>query len=171
MGTLATLMMPNIVTVIPTFLLMRHLGWIDTFLPLIVPAWAGGSAFSIFLFRQFFLTIPPELDEAARMDGANPLRIWWSIILPLSGPALATVAIFDVLNTWNDFFNPLIYLNSESNYTMALGLGQYAVARSGQYYNLQMAAATAMTIPVVLLFFFAQRYFLQGIATTGLAAR
>ncbi len=169
--TLATLMLPNIVTVVPTFLIMRLLHWIDTFLPLIVPAWAGGSAFSIFLFRQFFLTIPLELDEAARVDGANPLRILWSIILPLSGPVLATVTIFDVLSNWNDLFNPLIYLNSESNYTMALGLTQYAIGHSGTAYNLQMAAATAMTIPVIILFFFAQRYFMQGIVTTGLAAR
>ena len=146
---LATLMLPNIVTVIPTFLLMRYLHWIDTFLPLIVPAWGGvstlGGAFSIFLFRQFFLTIPRELDEAARVDGANPLRIWWSIIMPLAGPVLATVIIFDVLNSWNDFFNPLIYLNSQSNFTMALGLGQYVIGHSGTLYNLQMAAATVMT--------------------------
>jgi multiple sugar transport system permease protein len=173
--TLATLMLPTIVTVIPTFLLMRHLGWIDSFLPLIVPAWLGvsglGGAFSIFLFRQFFLTIPRELDEAARVDGANPLRIWWSIIMPLSGPVLATVVIFDVLNSWNDFFNPLIYLDSQSNFTMALGLGQYVIGHSGTQYNLQMAAATVMTIPVILLFFVAQRYFMRGIVTTGLAAR
>jgi len=168
--TLVTLMLPSIVTVVPTFLIMRSLHWIDTFLPLIVPSWAGGSAFSIFLFRQFFLTIPIELDEAARVDGANPLRILWSIILPLSGPVLATVTIFDVLNSWNDLFNPLIYLNSESNYTMALGLSQFAIGHSGTAYNLQMAAATAMTIPVIVLFFVAQRYFIRGIVTTGLAA-
>ena len=172
--TLATLMLPTIVTVIPTFLLMRHLGWIDTFLPLIVPAWAGvswlGGAFSIFLFRQFFMGIPRELDEAARVDGANPIRIWWSVIMPLSGPVLATVVIFDVLNSWNDFFNPLIYLTSQDNFTMALGLGQYVIGHSGTLYNLQMAAATVMTIPVILLFFVAQRYFIRGIVTTGLAA-
>jgi multiple sugar transport system permease protein len=171
MATLATLMLPSIVTIIPTFLLMRYLHWIDTFYPLIVPAWAGGSAFSIFLFRQFFMTIPLELDEAARVDGANPLRIFWSIILPLSGPVLATVVIFDVLNNWNDLFNPLIFLNSESNYTMALGLTQYAVGHNGTFYNLQMAASVVMTLPVILLFFFAQRYFMRGIVTTGLAAR
>lgn len=171
MLTLATLMLPTIVTIIPTFLLMRYLHWIDTFFPLIVPSWAGGSAFSIFLFRQFFLTIPLELDEAARVDGANPLRIFWSIILPLSGPVVATVVIFDVLNNWNDLFNPLIYLNSQSNYTMSLGLTQYVVGLNGTAYNLQMAAAVVMTIPVILLFFFAQRYFMRGIVTTGLAGR
>ena len=171
MLTLATLMLPSIVTIIPTFLLMRYLHWIDTFFPLTVPAWAGGTAFSIFLFRQFFMTIPLELDEAARMDGANPLRIFWNVIMPLSGPVLATVVIFDVLNNWNDLFNPLIFLNSESNYTMALGLTQYAVGHNGTFYNLQMAASVVMTIPVILLFFFAQRYFMRGIVTTGLAAR
>ncbi|HZS92109.1 MAG TPA: carbohydrate ABC transporter permease [Chloroflexota bacterium] len=175
MCVLATLMLPNIVTVIPTFLMMRYLGWIDTFLPLIVPAWGGvstlGGAFSIFLFRQFFLTIPRDLDEAARVDGATPLRVWWSVMLPLSGPVLATVVIFDVLNSWNDFFNPLIYLDSQSNFTMALGLGQYVIGHSGTLYNLEMAAATVMTIPVLVLFFVAQRSFIGGIATTGLAAR
>jgi ABC-type glycerol-3-phosphate transport system permease component len=110
MGILATLMLPNIVTIIPTFLLMRSLHWIDTFLPLIVPAWGGasadGGAFSIFLFRPFFLTIPHELDEAVRIDGASPLRIWWNVLLPLSGPVLISVVIFDVLNSWNDFLLP-----------------------------------------------------------------
>ena len=169
--TLATLMLPNIVTVIPTFLMMRYVHWIDTLLSVVMVSWAGGRAFSIFLFRQFFLSIPPELDEAARMDGANPLRVFWSVILPLSGTVVATVTIFDVLNNWNDLFNPLIYLNSESNYTMALGLSQYAVGHYGTLYNLQMAAAVVMTLPVIVLFFFAQRFFLRGIVTTGLAAR
>jgi multiple sugar transport system permease protein len=171
MFTLSTLMLPSIVTTIPTFLLWRYLHMIDTFAPLIVPAWAGGSAFSIFLFRQFFLTIPHELDEAARMDGANPLRIWWSVMLPLSAPVLATVTIFDVLGSWNDFFNPLIYLNSDSNFTLALGLGQFTVGHNGQLYNQQMAAATAMSIPVIILFFVAQRYFMSGIVTSGLTGR
>ncbi len=170
MLTLATLMLPNIVTVIPTFLLMRYLHWIDTYYPLIVPSWAGGSAFSIFLMRQFFMSIPLELDEAAKMDGANPLRIFRSIILPLSGTVITTVAIFDVLNNWNDLFNPLIYINSESKYTMALGLTQYAVGHNGTFYNYQMAASAVMTLPVIVLFFFAQRYFMRGIVTTGLAA-
>jgi ABC-type glycerol-3-phosphate transport system permease component len=117
------------------------------------------------------MSIPLELDEAARMDGANPLRIWWNVIMPLSGTVIATVAIFDVLNSWNDFFAPLIFLNTPGNFTMSLGLGQYVVDHGGQYYNLQMAAATVMTIPVMLLFFFAQRYFMRGIVTTGLAGR
>lgn len=173
--TLATLMLPSIVTIIPTFQLMRHLGWIDTFFPLIVPSWFGvsaqGGAFSIFLFRQFFMTIPQELDEAARIDGASPLRIWWNIIMPLATPVLATVVIFDVLNSWNDFFNPLIYLSSQDNFTMGLGLGQYVIGRSGTLYNLQMAASTIMTIPVILLFLFTQRFFMRGIVTSGLTGR
>ena len=175
MGILATLMLPNIVTLIPTFLLMRSLHWIDTFLPLIVPAWAGastnGGAFSIFLFRQFFLTIPHELDEAARIDGASPLRIWWNVLLPLSGPVLITVVIFDVLNSWNDFLLPLIYLNSAENFTLALGLGQFQLAHQQTLWNYMMAASTAMIVPVIVLFFFAQRYFMRGIVTSGLAGR
>ena len=171
MGTLATLMLPGMVTLVPTFIMMRYLHWIDTFLPLIVPSWFGGNAFSIFLLRQFFLTIPFELDEAARIDGASPLRIWWSVIVPLSGPALATVAIFDVLNSWNDFLGPLIYLNSPQNFTLALGLGQFQLAHQQTLWNYMMAASAAMIAPVIVLFFFAQRYFMRGIVTTGLAGR
>lgn len=171
MGTLATLMLPSMVTLIPTFIMMRYLHWIDTFLPLIVPSWFGGNAFSIFLLRQFFLTIPFELDEAARIDGASPLRVWWSVILPLSGPALATVAIFDVLNSWNDFLGPLIYINSPQNFTLALGLGQFQLAHQQTLWNYMMAASAAMIAPVLVLFFFAQRYFMRGIVTTGFAGR
>src|SRR5579883_287914 len=175
MCILATLMLPNIVTIIPTFLLMRYLHWIDTFLPLIVPAWFGastnGGAFSIFLFRQFFLTIPHELDEAARIDGANPLRIWWNVLLPLCGPVLISVVIFDALNSWNDFLLPLIYINSPQNLTLALGLGQFQLAHQQTLWNYMMAASTAMIIPVIVLFFFAQRYFMRGIVTSGLAGR
>lgn len=170
-GTLATLMLPGMVTLVPTFIMMRYLHWIDTFLPLIVPSWFGGNAFSIFLLRQFFLTIPFELDEAARIDGASPLRIWWNVILPLSGPALATVAIFDVLNSWNDFLGPLIYLNAPQNFTLALGLGQFQLAHQQTLWNYMMAASAAMIAPVIVLFFFAQRYFMRGIVTTGLAGR
>jgi len=171
MGTLATLMLPGMVTLVPTFILMRYLHWIDTYLPLIVPSWFGGNAFSIFLLRQFFLTIPFELDEAARIDGASPLRIWWNVILPLSGPALVTVAIFDVLNSWNDFLGPLIYINSPQNFTLALGLGQFQLAHQQTLWNYMMAASAAMIVPVIVLFFFAQRYFMRGIVTTGLAGR
>lgn len=173
MAMLATLMLPNIVTLVPTFLLMRYLHWIDTFLPLIVPAWFGvspaGGAFSLFLFRQFFLTIPRELDEAARIDGATPLRIWWNVLLPLSGPVLITVIILDVLNTWNDFLLPLIYINSPENFTLTLGLGEFQLAHQQAMWNYMMAASAAMIVPVIVLFFFAQRYFMRGIVTSGLA--
>ena len=175
MAMLAVLMLPNIVTLIPTFLLMRYLHWIDTFLPLIVPAWFGvtpaGGAFSMFLFRQFFLTIPHELDEAARIDGASPPRIWWNVLLPLSGPVLITVVILDVLNTWNDFLNPLIFINSPENFTLTLGLGEFQLAHQQSLWNYMMAASAAMVVPVVLLFLFAQRYFMRGIVTSGLAGR
>jgi multiple sugar transport system permease protein len=175
MAMLAILMLPNIVTLVPTFLLMRYLHWIDTFLPLIVPAWFGatpaGGAFSMFLFRQFFMTIPRELDEAARIDGANPIRIWWSILLPLSGPVLIAVAILDVLNTWNDFLMPLIFINSPDNFTLTLGLGEFQLAHQQALWNYMMAASVAMVLPVLVVFFFAQRYFMRGIVTSGLAGR
>lgn len=175
MAMLAILMLPNIVTLVPTFLLMRYLHWIDTFLPLIVPAWFGvtpaGGAFSMFLFRQFFLTIPRELDEAARIDGANPIGIWWRILLPLSGAVLVAVVILDVLNTWNDFLMPLIFLNSPDNFTLTLGLGEFQLAHQQALWNYMMAASTAMVLPVIVLFFVAQRYFMRGIVTSGLAGR
>ncbi len=175
MAMLAVLMLPNIVTLVPTFLLMRSLHWIDTLLPLIVPAWFGvtpdGGAFSMFLFRQFFLTIPRELDEAARIDGASPIRIWWSILLPLSGPVLITVVILDVMNVWNDFLLPLIFLNSPQNFTLTLGLGEFQLAHQQTLWNDMMAASVAMALPVIVLFLFAQRYFMRGIVTSGLAGR
>ncbi len=175
MAMLAILMLPNVVTLVPTFLLMRYLHWIDTFLPLIVPAWFGvtpaGGAFSMFLFRQYFLTIPRELDEAARIDGANPIRIWWSILLPLSGSVLIAVIILDVMNTWNDFLMPLIFINSPDNFTLTLGLGEFQLAHQQSLWNYMMAASTAMVLPVIVLFFGAQRYFMRGIVTSGLAGR
>lgn len=167
---LSTIMLPSIVTLIPTFIVFRTLGWIDTFLPLIVPLWFGGGAFNIFLFRQFFMTIPLELDEAARIDGASNFRIYWAVILPLSKPVLATIAVFAFIHNWNDFFEPLIYLQSPENWTMAIGLrgfrGLYATE-----WNLLMAASTAMILPLLILFFFAQRYFVSGIQMSGLAGR
>ena len=175
MAMLAILMLPNVVTLVPTFLLMRYLHWIDTFLPLIVPAWFGvtpaGGAFSMFLFRQYFLTIPRELDEAARIDGANPIRIWWSILLPLSGSVLIAVVILDVMNTWNDFLMPLIFINSPDKFTLTLGLGEFQLAHHQSLWNYMMAASTAMVLPVIVLFFVAQRYFMRGIVTSGLAGR
>jgi multiple sugar transport system permease protein len=167
---LSTLMLPSIVTLIPTFILFRYLKWIDTFYPLIVPYWFGGGAFFIFLLRQFFLTIPLELDEAARIDGASNHRVYWQIILPLAKPALATVIIFSIINHWNEFLLPLIYLHSTEKWTMAIGLQGFSDLYSTQWHWL-MAASTVMVLPLIILFFSAQRYYLEGIHMTGIAGR
>ena len=167
---LSTIMLPSIVTLIPTFIVFRTLHWIDTFLPLIVPLWFGGGAFNIFLFRQFFMTIPLELDEAARIDGASNFHIYRAVILPLSKPVLATISVFAFIHHWNDFFEPLIYLQSPENWTMAIGLRGFRTLYSTEW-NLMMAASTAMILPLLVLFFFAQRYFVSGIQMSGLAGR
>lgn len=167
---LSTIMLPSIVTLIPTFIVFRNLKWINTFLPLTVPFWLGGGPFNIFLFRQFFMTIPYELDEAARIDGASNFRTYRSIILPLSKPVLATVAIFSFIHHWNDFFLPLIYLQSNEKWTMAIGLQGFKDLYTTDW-NLMMAASTAMILPLLLLFFFAQRYFISGIQMSGIAGR
>ena len=163
---MTTLMLPYAVTLIPTFLIWAKLGLINTYWPLILPKWFGGGIFYIFLLRQFFLTIPTELEEAATIDGANPLQIFWHIIIPLSRPALITVGIFSALAEWNDFLGPLIYLNDSRKFTIALGLAEFTGLYSSQW-HLLMAASTVVIIPVVILFFFAQRYFIEGIALTG----
>jgi len=167
---LSTLMLPNIVTLIPTFIVFRSLKWINTLKPLIVPYWLGGSAFFIFLIRQFFMTIPYDLDEAARIDGASNFRIYWNILLPLSQPVLATVAIFSFIHHWNDFFLPLVYLQDTDKWTMAIGLQGFKDLYSTSW-NLMMAASTAMILPLLALFFAAQRYFVSGIHLTGIAGR
>jgi multiple sugar transport system permease protein len=167
---LATIMLPSQVTIIPQFILFKEIGWVNTFLPLIVPAWLGGGAFNVFLFRQFFLTLPLDLDDAAKIDGAGPLTILWRIIVPLSMPALATVAVFSFVFHWNDFFAPLIYLNDQRLYTVSLAL-QLIVSQTGNQlpqWNLLMAAALIVMAPVLLLFFFAQRYFVRGIVLSGI---
>jgi ABC-type glycerol-3-phosphate transport system permease component len=167
--TLATLMLPGYVLLIPNFMLFWKLGWLNTYLPLTVPFWFG-SPFFIFLFRQFFMTIPMELDEAARMDGATPPRIFWSIILPLSGPVFATAAIIEGINQWNSFLRPLIVLNRPESFTLAMGLRYFVVnpgdATPKDHYL--MAASVMMTIPVIILFFVGQRYFVRGVAMTGI---
>ncbi|MFH1084494.1 MAG: carbohydrate ABC transporter permease [Chloroflexota bacterium] len=168
---LSTMILPVHVTIIPLFVLFRRLGWIDTFKPLIVPSFFGGGAFAIFLVRQFIMTLPIELDEAALIDGAGKIRILWRLILPNSGPALATVAIFAFMGHWNEFLGPLIFLNTTSKYTVPLGLwflraqgGEPGLPRD----NLLMAGAVMATAPIVIIFFLAQKYFVQGIAMTGL---
>lgn len=164
---MTTLMLPYAVTLIPTFLVWSHLHAINTYWPLTLPSWFGGGAFYIFLFRQFFRSIPRDLDEAAVLDGANPLRILWDVILPLSRPAIVTVVIFSALGTWNDFLNPLIYINDSSKFTLALGLSQFKGLYNSEW-DLLMAASVLIVAPVIVLFFVAQRYFVQGIAVTGI---
>ncbi len=164
---LSTLMLPYAVTLIPTFIIWSHLGLTNTIIPLTLPAWFGGGMFNIFLLRQFFRTIPRDLDDAARLDGASPPRILWDIIVPLSRPALITVGIFSFLATWNDFLNPLIYLTDDRKYTLALGLAQFKGLYNSEW-GLLMAASTVVLIPTLVLFFIAQRYFIAGIAVTGL---
>jgi multiple sugar transport system permease protein len=167
---LGTMMLPGVVTLIPTFLIFRDLGWIDTFLPLVVPAWLGGGGFSIFLIRQFFMALPIELDEAARIDGAGSLRILWQILVPLGKPVLAAVAIFAFLRYYDDFMGPLIYLNSNEKFPLSLGVRWFA-GRYGDHWELVMAVSALMLAPVVVLFFAAQRQFIRGIHLTGLAGR
>lgn len=164
---LATLMIPFPVTMIPLFIMFSNLGWINTFLPLIVPTFFG-NAFFIFLLRQFFMTIPRELSDAARVDGANEFRIFLGIILPLSKPALATVALFQFIASWSDFLGPLIYLGGASEkFTVSLGLSIFQGEYSTEYGAL-MAASTVMLLPIVFLFFITQRTFIQGITLTGI---
>lgn len=166
---LATMMLPYAVTLIPTFILFKKLGWIDTFLPLIVPYWFGGGPFFIFLLRQFFRTIPMDLDEAARIDGASSWAIFTRIILPLSKPALAVVTVFSFLHHWNDFFGPLVYLQSSDKRTLALGLlAMQGLEWGRDATHLIMAVSVIMIAPIVVLFFLAQRTFIQGIVLTGI---
>lgn len=164
---LSTVMVPYHVTLIPTYVLFRELDWLDTFLPLIVPAWIGGSAFNIFLLRQFFMRLSFELDDAARVDGASIWRIFTDVILPQSKPALGVVAIFSFLTSWNDFFGPFIYLNSAEKFTLPLGLRMFQ-STEGTQWHLLMAACVITAVPCVALYFVAQRYFVQGVVFTGL---
>ncbi len=164
---LATMMVPVQVTMIPQFILFKNLGWYDTFYPLVVPAFLGGGAYNIFLLRQFFMSIPYEMDEAAKIDGCTNFGVYWRILLPLCKPALTTVAVFAFVYNWTDYLNPLIYLDSNSKKTLALGLKNF-VSLYGQDYHLLMAASLLISIPIAVIFLVGQRYFIQGIATTGL---
>jgi len=163
---IATLMIPGAVLLIPTFIIFRNLGWVGTPHPLTWPAFAG-NAFYIFLLRQFYDTIPRELSSAAKIDGASEFQTYWLIILPLSRAALAAVALFTFLANWNDFIGPLIYLSDKSQFTLAIGLYGF-LSRVKTEWGLLMAAATLMVSPVIVLFFFTQRTFIQGITMTGL---
>jgi ABC-type glycerol-3-phosphate transport system permease component len=167
---LSTLMLQYIVTVIPLFILYRNLGWIDTLYPFTVPAFFGGRPIFIFLLRQYFMGLPVELDDAAKIDGAGFFRIWWSVLMPLAKPVLGTVAILSLIHNWNDFTGPMIFLNSIEKYTLALGTRMFRDEYSLSL-NLTMAYSTMMTVPIVTVFFLFQKYMVRGISMTGLTGR
>ena len=163
---MGSMMLPVAVTIIPTFLMFRKVGLTNSHLPLIIPAWLGGGAFYIFLLRQFFMSIPRDMDEAAYIDGASHIQIYGRIILPLTKPALVVVGMFAFMNTWNDFLGPLIYLNSDDKYTVALGL-QLFIGSYRAEWQLMMAAACLVVIPAIIVFMLGQRYLIEGITMTG----
>jgi len=165
--TLATMMLPAQVTMIPVYLMFRDVGWLNTFKPLTIGAWLGGGAFNIFLLRQFFMTIPLELEDAARIDGCGSFGIYRRIMLPLVKPCLAVVAIFTFIGTWNDFMGPLIYLTTPDKLTLALGL-QFFQGHYGVTLHYLMAVSLLVMSPCLVLFFLAQKYFISGIALTGI---
>ena len=165
---LVTMMIPGQVTIVPTFILFSKLGWVDTLLPLTVPAFFGVNAFFIFLLRQFMMTITTELDDAARIDGCNALGIYWHIMLPILKPALGAVAIFSFVGNWNDFFTPLIFLRSQQHATLALGLRMLQTYRYNVDVEGTLAVAVLILVPQIIVFFFAQKEFIQGITFTGL---
>ena len=164
---LSTMMLPGIVTMIPNYVLFRYLHWIDTYNPLIVPAFFGGRAYNIFLMRQFFFSIPKELDEAAMLDGASNAVTFWRVILPLAKPALATVGVFTFVGTWQDFMGPLIYINDPEKQTLEVGLRSYQ-SLAGSQFHLVMAASVMVTLPLIVLFFLTQRFFVKGIVMSGI---
>lgn len=165
--TLATMMVPGPVLMVPLYVLFKEFGWIGTFRPLWVPAFFG-SAFSIFLLRQFFKTIPMELSEASRIDGASEWQTFSQVIMPLAKPALSVVALFTFMWTWNDFMGPLLYLTDQRTFTLSMGLQFFQSQHTGTPWNLLMAASLIVILPVIVVFFFAQKVFIQGIATTGI---
>jgi len=164
---LSTMMLPGIVTTVPTYILFAQLRWVDTVLPLTVPAFFGGGAFNVFLLRQFFMSIPRELDEAAILDGGSNATIFWKVILPNSGAALATVGVFTFIYNWRDFMGPLIYLNSPEKQTLEVGLRTYQTLHQ-ESWDLIMAAAVIVVLPLIVLFIIGQRYFVKGIVMTGI---
>jgi len=165
--TLSTMMIPFPVTMVPLYIVFMNLGWIGSFKPLWVPYWFS-NAFNIFLLRQFFMTIPTELSDAARIDGCSELGIWGRLIIPLSKPALAVVALFQFMFSWRDFLAPLIFLTKQKMFTLSLGLQFYQSQHGGTEWHMLMAASTMVILPVIILFFLTQRTFIQGITLTGL---
>lgn len=164
---LSTMMIPGQVTSIPTFVMFVKFGWIDTYRPLIVPAFLAGSAFFVFLYRQYMLSIPTDMEDSARIDGCGPLATWWLIILPLCRPIIVTVAVFSFLGVWNDFLGPLLYINSDEKLTVAVGLQNFMSAFGGAEPQLIMAASSMMMLPTIVLFFFAQKAFIRGVVVSG----
>ncbi|MBM4457066.1 MAG: carbohydrate ABC transporter permease [Chloroflexi bacterium] len=164
--TIATMMLPGIVTAIPMFVFFNRIGWVPSIKPLVVPAYFGG-AFYIFMLRQFMLTLPQELDDAARIDGCSELGIFSRIVVPLIKPPIIAITLFTLLGTWNDFVGPLIYLRDPRHYTLSVGLQLY-FTQHGAEWSYLMAAGTLFTLPMIILFFFAQRIFIEGITLTGI---
>jgi ABC-type glycerol-3-phosphate transport system permease component len=165
---LATMLLPNVVLFIPQYILWAKLNFVNTWVPLTVPAWFG-TPFYIFLLRQFYRGIPNDLTEAARLDGAGELRIWWQIVMPLARPALTAVALFAFIGAWEDFFGPLIYISDQSKYTLQLGLDVFSASAGGlPQWNYLMAVGLIIMIPVIVAFFIGQRYFIEGVTLTGL---
>jgi multiple sugar transport system permease protein len=164
---LATMMVPFPVTMVPIYSLFRWLGWIGTLRPLWVGSFFAG-AFNVFLLRQFFMTLPKDLSEAARIDGCSEFRIFWQIILPLCKPALMVVGLFQFMYTWNDFMGPLIYLTNQNDFTLALGLQFFQSQTGGTEWHYLMAASTLVALPIIVLFFFTQKTFIEGISMTGI---
>ena len=163
---LMTIMIPFPVTMLPLYVLFARIGWINTYLPLVLPLFFG-VPFYIFLLRQFFMTIPGELTDAARIDGASEPRIYWQLILPLTKPALATVVLFQFLSSWSDFLGPLLYLRDNDMFTIAVGLQMFHSEHDTEF-HLLMAASTILTVPIIVIFYLVQRTFIQGITLTGL---
>ncbi len=172
MITLGTMMLPSQVTLIPQFLLFHKMGWVNTFKPLWIPAWFGGGAFNIFLLRQFFMTLPMEFDEAAKIDGAGYWRILWTVLMPLCKPVLATVGIISFMAHWNDFMGPLVYLNQPQKYTISVGLRFFSENPDSAYgeplRHILMAATVMSIIPCLAIFFAGQTYFVRGIVMSGI---
>jgi len=167
---LSTMMLPPIVTLVPKFIMFRSFGWNDTFYPLVVPSFFATHAFNVFLIRQYYLTIPLDLDEAARIDGASNWRVWWDVLIPISTPVLVAIAIFSFVQHWNDFLEPLIFLHSEPVKTLSLGLRAFINPNDASW-HITMAASMWLILPMIIIFFIGQRHFIQGAAMSGITGR
>jgi multiple sugar transport system permease protein len=167
---LSTMMLPAHVTLIPRFIMFKEFGWYDNFNPMIIPSWFGGGAANVFLVRQFYLTIPRDMDEAAKIDGCSNWGVWWRILVPLSYPVIVAIGIFSVLEHWNEFLNALIFLQTDAIKTLSVGLRRFINPYDASW-HITMAASMWLTVPVIALFFIGQRYFIKGIAMSGITGR